>query len=129
MDRLVAAQRCASDLAAAVGDHLVDVHVELGAAPGHPDMQRKHVVVLAGEDFVAGLDDQCISPIVEPLVGMIGNGSGFFQRGVGSDHLARDQILTDAKMLKRALGLSAPQLVGGYLDLAQAVAFLAKFGH
>jgi hypothetical protein len=60
MDRRLAAERRAGELAAAVGDHLVDVHVELGAAAGHPDMQRKHVVMLAGEDFVAGLNDQLV---------------------------------------------------------------------
>jgi hypothetical protein len=30
-------------------------------------MQRKHVVVLAGEDFIAGLSDQFVSLIVKPL--------------------------------------------------------------
>jgi hypothetical protein len=78
----------------------------------------KHVVVLAGEDFVAGLDDQFISPTVEPVVGMIGSGSGFFQRCVRSDHLARDEILADAEMLQRALRLRPPQFIRGYLDLA-----------
>ena len=58
MNRRLAAERRAGELAAAVGDHLVDVHVELGAAAGHPDMQRKHVVMLAGQDFVADLHDQ-----------------------------------------------------------------------
>ena len=58
MHRRLAAERRARELAAAVGDHLVDVHVELRAAAGHPDVQREHVVVLAGEDLVADLDDQ-----------------------------------------------------------------------
>ena len=52
----------ARELTAAVGNHLVDVHVELRAAARHPDMQREHVVVLAGEDLVAGLHDQAGAP-------------------------------------------------------------------
>src|SRR5208337_109292 len=55
--RRLAAQRSTRELAAAVGYYLVDVHVELGAAAGHPHMQRKHVVMLPGQDLVAGLHD------------------------------------------------------------------------
>ena len=64
-------------------DHLVDVHVELGAAAGHPDVQRKHVVVLAGQDLVADLDDQAMYLVVEPLAGVIGVGRRLLQDGVG----------------------------------------------
>ena len=55
------AKRLAGKLGGAVGDHLVDVHVELGAAARHPHVQRKHVVMFAGEDFVADRDDQRIA--------------------------------------------------------------------
>src|SRR5258705_13641214 len=47
----------ARKLAASVGDHLIHVHVELCAAAGHPDMQGKHVWMLASEDFIADLTD------------------------------------------------------------------------
>ena len=111
VNRRLAPERRARKLAAAIGDHLVDVHVELGAAARHPHMQRKHVMMLAGEDFVAGLHDQLVTLIVEPLAGVIRGGGGFLQGGIGGDHFARNQILADAEMLERALGLSAPQLV------------------
>src|ERR1700719_5121837 len=58
MHRRVAAQRRAGDLGAAVRDHFIDVHVELGATARHPDVQREHIVMLASEDFVARLDVQ-----------------------------------------------------------------------
>ena len=64
MNRRLAAERRAGELAAAVGDHLVDVHVELGAAARHPYVQRKHVVMLAGQDLVADLDDQLMRLVV-----------------------------------------------------------------
>ena len=129
MDRRLAAERRAGKLAAAVGDHLVHVHVELRAAAGHPDVQRKHVVMLAGEDLVADLDDQLVRLVVEPPAGMVGVGRRLLQDGVGGDHLARDQILADAEMLERALRLRAPELVGGDADLAEAVHFFTQVGH
>ena len=129
VNRRVAAKRRASDLAAAVGDHLVDVHVELGAAAGHPDVQRKHVAMLAGEDFVAGLNDQLVALIVEPLAVVVGDGGGLLQGRVGRDHLAGNQVLPDAEMFKRTLGLRAPQLVGGYFDAAEAISLFSHVGH
>ena len=129
MNRRVAPKRRAGKLAAPVGDHLVDVHVELGAAARHPHMQRKHVVMLAGQDFVAGLHDQLVTLIVEPLAGMVRDGGGFLQDGVGSDHLTRNQILADAEMLERALGLSAPQLVRRHFNHTEAVGFFSRVGH
>ena len=127
MNRLLAAERRARELAAAVGDHLVHIHVELRAAAGHPDVQREHVVMLAGEDFVADLNDQLVSLVIEPLAGMIGVGRRLLQDRIGGDHLARHQILADAEMLERTLGLRAPEFVGGDVDLAEAVDFLANF--
>src|SRR5262252_1926206 len=96
MDRLMASKGSSSDLATPVGDDFVDIHVELGAAAGHPDMQGKHVVVLACQDFVADLDDQLVALIVEPLAVMIGDGGGFLQSRIGRDHLAGYQVLADA---------------------------------
>src|SRR5262245_38145100 len=48
---------------------------------------------------------------------------------IGSDHLPRDQILTDAEMLEPALGLSAPQLVCRDFDDTEAVALLSHVCH
>src|SRR6516162_5901505 len=107
-------KRSARELTTPVGDHLVHVHVELSTASGHPDMQGKHVVMLTVEDFVTGLNDQLVALIVKPFAVVVRNGGGFLQSGVGRDHLARDQVLADAEMFKRALGLSAPELVGGH---------------
>src|SRR5882757_8195848 len=129
MDRRMASKRSAGELATAVGDHLVDVHVELGAAAGHPDMQRKHVVMPASQDLVAGLNDQIAASIVKPLAVAVGDGGGFLQGGVGRDHFAGDQVLPDAEMLQRALGLSTPQLVGGYFNDAEAVSLFSHLSH
>ena len=88
VNRRLAAEWRARELTATVGYHFVHVHVELGSAARHPNMQREHVVMLAGEDFVASLNDQFITLIVEPLAGVVRGGSGFLQGGVGGDHFA-----------------------------------------
>ena len=108
MDRRVASKGSASELGAPIGDHFVDVHVELGAAARHPDVQGKHVVMLACQDLVTDLNDQLVALIVQPLAVMVRDGGGLLQCGVGRDHLAGNQVLADAEMLKRALGLGAP---------------------
>src|SRR2546422_9509555 len=92
-------------------------------------MQREHLVVLAGEDFVARLNDQFVPLLVETLAGMVGYGSGLLQDGVGGDHLTRNQVLADAEMLERALGLSAPELVLRHIHDAEAVCFFSHVGH
>src|SRR5882724_1975443 len=69
MNRSLAAEWCARELAAAVGDHFVHIHVELSAAAGHPHMQRKHVVMLTVQNFVASLYDQLVLLIAETLAG------------------------------------------------------------
>ena len=79
VNRCLAAERRACELAAPVGDHLVDVHVELGAAAGHPDMQRKVVVMLAAEYLLAGLDNQVAAFVVDPLPSWLAMAAAFFK--------------------------------------------------
>ena len=86
-------------------------------------------MVPAGKDLVADLNDQPVLLVVEPLAGMVGDGGGFLQDGVGGDHLSRDQIRADAEVLKRALGLGAPELVGGNIDFSEAVGFFSCVVH
>ena len=64
--------------------------------------------MLTRQDLVGDPDDQRIGLVVEPPAGMVGIGRRLFQNGVGIDHLARNQVLSDAEMLERALGLRSP---------------------
>src|SRR5712671_2274308 len=129
MNRRLAPKRRAGELATTVGDHLVHIHIELRAAAGHPPVQRKHVVMLASEDFVADLNDQIVTLLVEPLTGIVGIGCGFFQGGVGGDHFPGNQILANAEVLKRALSLSAPEFVSSNIYFAETIGFLANVRH
>ena len=74
VDWRLATQQDARELAAAVGDHLINVHVELGPAAGHPHVQREHVVVPASQDLVAGRNDQPVPLAVELTSRVIGIG-------------------------------------------------------
>ncbi len=129
MNRRLAPQRRARKLAAAIGDHLIHIHVELRSAARHPYVQRKHVLMLAAQNFVADLDDQFVVLGLEPVAGMVGIGCGFLQDGVGADHLARHQVPAYAEVLQRTLGLGAPELAGANLYFPQAVGFLASIRH
>jgi hypothetical protein len=86
-------------------------------------------MMLAGQDLVADLDDQPVRLVIEPLAIMVGVGRRLLQDGVGSDHLARDEVLADAKVLERPLGLRAPQLVGRHAHFAETVGLLADVCH
>jgi hypothetical protein len=83
-----AAKRRSCKLAATVGDHLVDVHVELSSAARHPNVQGKHIVVPASEDLVARLHDQFVTLIVEAFAGVVCDGSGLLQSRVGGYHFS-----------------------------------------
>jgi hypothetical protein len=126
MNRMLAAERCAGKLAAAVRNKLVHVHVELGAAARHPHMQREHVVMNASEYFVTDTCDQGVDLIRQPAVSVVRGGSRTFYDRIGSDHFAEDQVSANAEMLQRALGLRPPELVGSRFNPAQPVGFHSK---
>src|SRR6202041_3565363 len=129
MNRRLAPQRRAGNLATPIGDPLIHIHIELSAAAGHPYVQREHVVMLARKNLVADLHDQIVAFLFEPFARVVGVGGGFLQGGVGSDHFTRNQILADAEVLQRALGLRAPQLVSRNIYFAKAIGFLTNVRH
>ena len=89
-------------------------------------MQREHLGVPTAQNLVADLDDQGMGPVVEPLADMVGAGRRLLQERIGRDHLPRDQILPDAKMLQRALSLGTPELVRWHLYIAETVGLNAS---
>src|SRR2546430_16259410 len=100
MDRSLASKRRTRQLATPIRDDFVYVHVELRSTSCHPHVQSKHVLVFPGQKFVASLNDESVSLVVEPLPGVVGLSGAFFQRRICCDHLPRDQILSDAEMLQ-----------------------------
>src|SRR5580704_4988241 len=108
MYRRLAAQRCTCELTAAVRDYLVHVHVKLRSAAGHPDMERKHIVVLTREYLVADLDNQTVLFLGEAPARKVGVSGRFLQNCIGGDHLAGNEVLPDAEVFERTLGLRTP---------------------
>jgi hypothetical protein len=76
-------------------------------------------MMLAGENLVTGINDQLMALFIEPPAGIVGVGGSFLQKGVRGNHLARNEILADAEVLKGALRLGAPEPIGWDLDLAE----------
>ena len=76
MHGLLRAHLAAQHLDGAVGDHLVGVHVRLGAGAGLPDDQREVIVELAVDHFLRGRDDGLADLRVEAAERHVGFGGG-----------------------------------------------------
>ena len=121
MHRRLGAELAAEHLVGAVGDHLVDVHVGLGAGAGLPDHQREMIVELAVDHLLArpGRSRACAS-CVEIAERVIDLGGGALDDAERADQRQRHALGADAEILPRALGLGAPVAVGRHLDRAEA---------
>ena len=127
MDRRFRAEFLAELLVGAVGDHLVDVHVGLGAGAGLPDKKREMIVELAVDDLLRGLHDRLAAPAVERSKLEIGFRRRALDDGERSDKRARHALLADAEIAARALGLRPPIAVGRHFDGPKRVGFGAGF--
>ncbi len=78
MNRFLGAEFAAQQLVGAVGDHLVEVHVGLGAGAGLPDHQRKVIVELAFDHLACGADDGAGAARIEQSEFPVGLGGGEF---------------------------------------------------
>ena len=64
VNRFFAPHHAAGNFDSPVADHLVDVHVGLGARAGLPNDQREMVVQLSRDNFVSDLSDQIASFLI-----------------------------------------------------------------
>jgi hypothetical protein len=92
-------------------------------------VEGEHIGMPAFEQLVAHLHDQASFFLVQLPAIVIGKRRCALQDRIGRDHLAGDEIMTDAEVFEGALRLRAPQLVCRYLDNAEAVCLLAHIGH
>ena len=84
-------------------------------------MEGKHVGVLAREDLVTRARDQAELRIGKSLAVVIRDRGGLLERRIRADHLAGNEIGSDAEVLKRPLGLRAPKTVRRHLHLAKTI--------
>ena len=91
-----------------VGDHLVGVHVGLGAAAGLPDHQGKVIIQFPPGDLLGRRDDEGADIGIQHPQSHIGLGTGHFEDAQGSNHLPGHPFVTDGKVFEGALGLGPP---------------------
>ncbi len=126
MDRLLVAALAAQHLVGAVGDHLVEVHVGLGAGAGLPHHQREMIVELARRHLGRRRGDRLADLLVELAHRHVGFGRRLLQQAEGADQRRRHALAADLEILERPLGLRAPQFVARHLDRAEGIALGAR---
>ena len=122
------AARSAQQLAGAVGQHLVHVHVGLGARAGLPYHQRKLLQMAAFNHLVGRRHNGRGRGGIQQFQRIVHIGAGALDLGQGTNQLRRHALARNIKMLQRALGLRAPQALGGHFDGTKAVFFGADCG-
>ena len=132
MHQLFRAEFAAERQIGGVRDHLVDVHIALGAGAGLPHQQRKMLIQLAVGDVLRHRDDRLGAPGVEAAEIAVDLGGGALDQAERAHDFDRHALAADAEIMQRALGLRAPQSVGGDSERPEGVAFdaslLAGFG-
>ena len=126
MNRLFGAELAAKQLVGAVGDHLIEVHVGLGAGAGLPDHQRKMIVERAIDHFARGAGDGAGAALVEQPKLAIGFRRCKLDDAERANDRRRHPVLADAEILPRTFGLRAPITIGGNRDRTEAVGLHAR---
>ncbi|MNC85110.1 hypothetical protein D3C83_06880 [compost metagenome] len=106
----------AEQLGGAVRQHLVDVHVGLGAGPGLPHHQREMVVEPAGERLVRRPDDGIALLPVERTQRHVDGRGGFLDEHLRAHDLDRHGLAGKMEVMEAPLRLRPPQPVGGHRD-------------
>ena len=126
MNRLFGAELAAEQFVGAVGDHLVEVHVGLGAGAGLPDHQRKMIVELAFDDLARGAGNGAGAALVDQAELAVGFRGGELDDAERVNDRHRHAVVADAEILPRPFGLRAPVTIGGNLDRTEAVGLGAR---
>ena len=112
-----------------VGDHLVDVHVALGAGTRLPDAQRELGIELAGRDARRSRGHGLGLGGVEQAELAIDLRRGAFDLGQRVHNLDRHALSSNREEMAAALGLRPPQGVTRDLDRPETVGFDTAQGH
>ena len=115
--------RAAHQLAGAVGQHLVDVHVRLRARAGLPHHQRELVGMQPRDHLVGGGHDGLGLVCRLQAQRLVDHGRRPLHPRQRPDQLRRLALAGDVEVLQRALRLRAPQAMGGHFDRAEGVVF------
>ena len=125
VDRALTAQHPPRGLDRPVGDHLIDIHVGLGAGARLPHLEREFTVQGAACHLLGCRHDQGRQLGGQPALGLVHFGAGGLERSEGMHQLQRHG-LAEAEIVDRALGLGAPVVLVGNLNGPHAVGFQAS---
>ena len=114
-------------LISSVGNHLVDVHVCLGAAARLPHHQGEVLQKLPRQHLVANRGDGLPPPLVQAAQADVHLGGGLFQDGEGPEHLLGHPFPADGEIFNAPLGLRPPVFTGGDLHFPHGVVLDAVF--
>ena len=106
-----------------VRDHLVCVHVRLGAGAGLPDDQREVVVELAVKHLVGGGNDRLSQTLLQRAEFHVCPRRRHLLNAKRPDQRFWHLFAADPEVLKRSLRLGPPIPVGGNAEFAHGVAF------
>ena len=126
------AHLAAQHLDGAVRDHLIGVHVGLGARAGLPDDQREMVVQLPLDHLIGGLEDGLTQFRIQLAQRHIGLGGGLLDDAQRANDRQGLRFPADLEVAQAALRLRAPVAAGGHIDRAKGISFdagLLGIGH
>ena len=129
MHRRLLAALAAQQLVGAVRDHLVEVHVALGAGAGLPDDQREMFVELAVDHLLGSVRNHASALAVEDAERLVDVGRRTLDQPERADERQRHALLADAEILQRALGLRAPIFVRRDIDRSERIGLGAGLRH
>ncbi len=121
------AARAAQQLGAAVGQHLVHVHVGLGAGTGLPYGQREFVGMPPLQYLVGGADDGVRLVPIQQAERAVDRRRGPLHLGQRRHQFRRHALARDGEVVERALGLRPPKAGGRHVDRAEAVLLCPVF--
>jgi hypothetical protein len=121
--------RPAEDLGRAIGEHLVHVHVALGARAGLPHHQRELVRPAAREHLVGRGHDGARLLRRDESQALVHRGRGALDPRERFHDLGRHALGGDAEVLEGSLGLGAPQALLRHFDRSEGVPLDAHAFH
>ena len=129
VNRRLATALAGQRLVRATGDHLVHVHVGLGARSGLPDDERELIVELARDDLGRCRLDRIGNLPIQPVQPIHPRRRLFHDRQRMRDRDRHAFALAEGEILDRSLGLGTPISRSRDLDRTEAVGFGARVGH
>src|SRR4029077_634043 len=108
---------CAAELEiGGIRNHFIDIHVGLRAGSGLPYEQRKVSIQFAVGDILRNRRDGDRAPAIERSERPVNLGRRALDHTECAHDLDRHTLGSDAEIVERALGLSAPESVGRNLQ-------------